>query len=262
MQFLVLSIFPEMFSSFWEHSIVKRAIAAKKIDVSTRNIRDFASGKHRVTDDRPYGGGAGMVMKPEPMANALRASKKEFPEADTVLLTPQGRKFNQKMAETLAARQGLILVCGRYEGVDERILDGFVDFEVSLGDYVLTGGEPGAMVIIDAVTRLIPGVLGSADSTKTDSFAEGLLEHAQYTRPREFEGNPVPEVLFSGNHEEIARWRFESALIRTVLKRKDLLEKKALTPQELDVLKKWHREIEQIISSQSLRGTASPPGDQ
>lgn len=262
MQFLVLSIFPEMFSPFWGHGIVKRAIDQKKIEVSTLNIRDFATGKHRVTDDRPYGGGAGMVMKPEPLAGALREAKKTVPDADTVLLTPQGRTFSQQMAEKLVTRQGLILICGRYEGVDERILDGFVDFEVSLGDYVLTGGELGAMIIIDAVTRLIPGVLGSEDSSKSDSFSVGLLEHAQYTRPREFEGNPVPEVLFSGNHKEIADWRFETALIRTLLKRRDLLEKRALTPEELEAFKKWHREIGKIISNQSLYRTAPPPGDQ
>lgn len=262
MQFLVLSIFPEMFSSFWEYGIVKRAITQERIGVSTQNIRDFASGRHRVTDDRPYGGGAGMVMKPEPLAAALREAKKAIPAADTILLTPQGRTFNQKMAEKLVSLKGLILICGRYEGVDERILDDAVDFEVSLGDYVLTGGELGAMIIIDAVTRLIPGVLGGADSVNTDSFSDGLLKHAQYTRPREFEGNQVPELLVSGNHEEIATWRFETALIRTFLKRRDLLGNRTLTPEELDAFKKWHREIGNIISSQSLRGTAALPGDQ
>ncbi len=251
MQFSVLTIFPEMFPSFWEHGIVRRAIEQKKIQASARNIRDFASGKHRVTDDRPFGGGAGMVMKPEPLAGALREAKREIPFAETILLTPQGRIFNQKMAKQLASLQGLILICGRYEGVDERIFDDFVDFEVSLGDYVLTGGELGAMAIIDAVTRLIPGVLGGVDSAESDSFSDGLLEHAQYTRPREFEGKGVPEVLFSGNHKEIAKYRFETTFIRTFLKRKDLLENRNLKSEELDTLKKWHREIGKIISDQS-----------
>jgi tRNA (guanine37-N1)-methyltransferase len=262
MQFSVLTIFPEMFSSYWEHGIVKRAIAKRKIQASTRNIRDFASGKHRITDDRPYGGGSGMVMKPEPLARALREAKCEMPFAETILLTPQGRIFDQKMANQLASLQGLILICGRYEGVDERIFNNFVDFEVSLGDYILTGGELGAMAIIDAVTRLIPGVLGGVDSAKTDSFSDGLLKHAQYTRPREFEGEGVPEVLYSGNHKEIAKWRFETMLIRTFLKRKDLFENRKLKLEELDTLKKWHRDIGKIISGQSICGAAALSGDQ
>ena len=251
--FIALTIFPKMFNSFWSYGIIRKGIEQKKISVSTINIRDFAEGKHRVTDDRPYGGGCGMVMKPEPLTGAIRAARKKAPSAKTILLTPQGRVFNQNVARELASFEGLILVCGRYEGIDERICDNFIDYEISIGDYVLTGGEPAAMIIIDAVARLIPGMLGGKDSAENDSFSNGLLEYAQYTRPRIFEGFEVPEVLLSGNHKEIEKWRLEASLICTFLKRKDLLEKRSISKNEVKILEKWRRDIEKIIHAQSLR---------
>ena len=236
-----------MFSPFWGHGIIRKAIEEKKIAAATLNIRDFAEDKHQVTDDRPYGGGSGMVMKPEPLAAAIRAAERKAPSARKVLLSPQGCVFNQKTAHNLASLEELILVCGRYEGVDERISHDLIDDEISIGDYVLTGGELAAMVIIEAVTRQIPGALGGEDAAENDSFADGLLEHAQYTRPRIFEGNAVPDTLLSGHHEEIENWRLDSALLRTLMKRSDLLQKKDLSAKEIEILKKWYRRIEEII---------------
>ena len=247
MFFTVLTIFPEMFDSFWNHGIIRRAIEHKKIFASAVNIRNYAEDRHQATDDRPYGGGSGMVMKPEPLAAAIRDTCKTLTGAKTVLLTPQGRVFNQKMARQLATSDGLILVCGRYEGVDERICHDLIDYEISIGDYVLTGGEPAAMIIIDAVTRLIPGALGGEDAAEKDSFSDDLLEHAHYTRPGIFEGQEVPGVLLSGHHQEIEKWRLESSVMRTLLKRPDLLQKKDLNRQERDILKKWRCEIEKIL---------------
>ncbi|MGD2185088.1 MAG: tRNA (guanosine(37)-N1)-methyltransferase TrmD [Desulfobacterales bacterium] len=249
MDFVVLTIFPEMFASFWDHGIIRRAINQQKIFNSTLNIRDYAADKHHVTDDRPYGGGSGMVMKAEPLAGAIRAANRKAPSAKTILLTPQGRVFNQKLAHKLATFDGLILVCGRYEGVDERISHDLIDYEISVGDFVLTGGELAAMIIIDAVTRLIPGTLGGENAAEKDSFSDGLLEHGHYTRPQAFEGSQVPEVLLSGHHEEIENWRLESSLMRTLLKRADLLQKKSLDQKEIEILNKWCRQIEEIIKS-------------
>jgi tRNA (guanine37-N1)-methyltransferase len=203
-----------------------------------------------------------MVMKPEPLAAAIRAAQRKVPNARTVLLTPQGRPFSQRLARELATCDGLNLVCGRYEGVDERICGKFIDDEISIGDYVLTGGELAAMVVIDAVARLIPGVLGGADSAHKDSFSEDLLEHGHYTRPPEFEGEPVPEVLLSGNHEEIRKWRLQTSLVRTVLKRPDLLERRDYTAEEIAILKRWYRRVGNIIDAQSLRGADPSPGGQ
>ena len=253
MNFAALTIFPEMFDPFWEHGIIRRAIEQKLIWASAINIRNFAEDRHQVTDDRPYGGGSGMVMKPEPLAAAIRDASQTLPGAKTVLLTPQGRMFNQQMARELAACAGLILVCGRYEGVDERICHDLIDYEISIGDYVLTGGELAAMIIIDAVTRLIPGVLGGDDAAEKDSFSDGLLEHAHYTRPRVFEGREVPEVLLSGHHQEIERWRLASSLIRTLLKRPDLLKNRELRDEELEVLKNWGRQIGKILETQRTK---------
>jgi tRNA (guanine37-N1)-methyltransferase len=247
MIFLVLTIFPEMLDAFWAHGIIRRAIAHKKIFPSVVPIRDYAEDRHQMTDDRPYGGGSGMVMKPEPLAGAIRAAKKKAPSAKTILLTPQGRRFNQQRAQELAAGSALILVCGRYEGVDERVSDAFIDYEISIGDYVMTGGEMAAMVIIDAVTRLIPGTLGNADSAQKDSFSDDLLEHAHYTRPRNFEGSEIPDVLISGHHREIEQWRLESSVMRTLLKRPDLLQNRKLTDPEVAVLKKWYQVIKELI---------------
>ncbi len=262
MDFVVLTIFPDMCRPFWEHGIIRRAIEGGKISAEAVDIRDFAYDRHKTTDDRPYGGGCGMVMKPEPLAEAMRSVKGRHPEAKTVLLSPQGRAFDQEMAASFAREDGLVLVCGRYEGIDERFCQSYVDYEVSLGDFVLTGGELGAMMIVDAVTRLIPGVLGGEESAEKDSFADGLLEHAHYTRPPMFEGETVPELLLSGNHGEIEKWRQESALVRTFLKRRDLLWKKRLAPRELDLLKEWHRDLGNIIHAQTVCGTGSPSGDQ
>ena len=247
MVFKVLTIFPEMFDAFWNHGIIRRAIEHQKIFASAVNIRDFTADRHQVTDDRPYGGGSGMVMKPEPLAAAIRDACQKPAGAKTILLTPQGRVFNQKMARELAASAGLILVCGRYEGVDERICHDLIDYEVSIGDYVLTGGELAAMIVVDAVTRLIPGTLGGEGAAEKDSFSDDLLEHAHYTRPANFEGREVPEVLLSGHHQEIDKWRRESSVMRTLLKRPDLLQKKDINRQERDILIKWRREIEKIL---------------
>ncbi len=262
MIFNVLTIFPEMFAPFREHGIIKRAIDRNLVSVSTTNIRDFAKGKHRITDDRPYGGGSGMVVMPEPLAHAIRAVKKESPSSRTILLTPQGRRFTQKTAEDFASEEGLIFVCGRYEGVDERICHDFIDDEISIGDYVLTGGELASMIIMDAVVRLVPGALGNADSAARDSFSDNLLAHAQYTRPRSFEGEKVPDVLLSGHHQQIEEWRFEESLIRTFLKRQDLLKKRPLTEREIEILKKWCRNIEKIIYAQSACRFDALSGDE
>ena len=209
MKFIALTIFPELFASFRDHGIIRRAIERNLISLETVNIRDFATGKHRVVDDRPYGGGCGMVMKPEPLAAALRAARSRAPAATTVLLSPQGRRFDQAAARDLNALDSLVLLCGRYEGVDDRILQDFIDLEISIGDYVLTGGELPAMIVIEALSRLIPGALGGESSAENDSFSDGLLDCGHFTRPARFEGQAAPEVLLSGNHRQIDR-RYES----------------------------------------------------
>jgi tRNA (guanine37-N1)-methyltransferase len=247
MQILVLTIFPEMLDALWSHGMIRRAIAQKVVSASAVNIRDFTTDKHHVTDDRPYGGGSGMVMKPEPLAEAIRAAQKTAPGAQTILMTPQGRVFNQVIARELATLKGLILVCGRYEGVDDRLCAGLITDELSIGDYVLTGGEIAAMAVIDAVTRLIPGVLGGEDSAAKDSFSNGLLEHAQYTRPPMFEGVEVPPVLLSGHHRQIERWRLASSLLRTFVNRPDLLKERTLSQDEKDILRCWHRDLSELI---------------
>ncbi len=257
MFFTVLTIFPEMFDPFWNHGIVRRAIEQKKIVATTENIRDYTEDRHQVTDDRPYGGGSGMVMKPEPLATAIRNVARKQAGAKTVLLTPQGRIFSQTMARQLALSDGLILVCGRYEGVDERICHDLIDYEISIGNYVLTGGELPAMVVIDAVARQLPDVLGGEDAAEKDSFSDGLLEHAHYTRPEIYEGRRVPQVLLSGHHREIEKWRMESSLMRTLLKRPDLLQKKELNPEQREILIKWRQEIENILGSQGSGQTGS-----
>lgn len=262
MHFTVLTLFPELFEPFWRHGIIRRAIENRIISAEAVNVRDFAAGRHQVTDDRPYGGGCGMVMKPEPLALAIDKVRLRHPGSLTVLLSPQGRPFHQALASALTTEEGLILVCGRYEGIDERICLDRVDVEVSIGDYVLTGGEVAAMIVVDAVTRLLPGALGGEDSAADDSFSRAGLEHAQYTRPPMFQGEPVPEVLLSGDHARIARWRRESALIRTLLKRDDLLQQRRLDPEEVAVLQRWGKRIEAIIDAQALHGAGALPGDQ
>lgn len=262
MFFAALTIFPEMFEPFWKHGIVRRAIEDGKIRTAAIDVRDHAEGRHRVTDDRPFGGGSGMVMKPEPLSGAIQEARSRCPDALRILLSPQGRVFDQRVAEHLAREKGLILVCGRYEGVDERVADLQIDLELSTGDYVLTGGELAAMIVMDAVIRLVPGVLGGENAAEQDSFSDGLLEHAQYTRPRRFDGEAVPEVLISGDHGVIDRWRREAALIRTLLKRPDLLESRTLSKEEIRILKGWSKTIERILQAQDLSGAHSLSGHQ
>lgn len=218
----VLTLFPRMIEAPLEESILGKARAAGLVRVTVTDIRDFAEGKHRVTDDVPYGGGAGMVMKPEPLVAAIEKARERNPKARTILMSPQGRKLDQKLVHDLA--DDLILVCGRYEGVDERIME-WIDDEISLGDFVLTGGELAALAVVDAKARLVPGVLGNDQSVKSESFGgEGLLEGPQYTRPPDFRGRKVPEILLSGDHARIAAWRREQALQRTRERRPDLLK--------------------------------------
>jgi len=221
-QIKVLSIFPELFDAFLNGSLLGRAIAAGLLNVEVSDLRDFATDRHRTVDDVPYGGGGGMVMKAEPWLAAVRATAGE--RAHRVLLSPQGRRLDEAKVIALAEHQELVLLCGRYEGVDERVRESVVDEEVSIGDFVLSGGELGAMVIIEAVSRQIPGVVGLADSVENDSFRHGLLDFPHYTRPREVEGRAVPEILLSGDHGAVARWRREQALRATWEKRPDLLE--------------------------------------
>jgi len=246
-----------MFDALFNYSIFKRALAQNLITTQVYQIRDFARGKHHVTDDKPYGGGSGMVLKPEPLSRAIQCAKMENPSALTLLLTPQGRTFNQNMAWDLSKEKALILICGRYEGVDERIALNYSDLEISIGNFVLTGGETAAMVIMDAIARLIPGVLGADDAAVYDSFADGLLEHAQYTRPENFEGQTVPETLISGHHQNITKWRRESAIIRTILKRPELFNETQLSADDLAILKKWTTIIETIIQEQSAHRSTS-----
>jgi tRNA (guanine37-N1)-methyltransferase len=236
MRFDILTLFPNMFSSPFQESILAKAIQKGLIEIRMINIRDFAFDKHQIVDDAPYGGGQGMVMKVEPIARAIEWARASDPSAWTVYVTPQGRPFDQERARELSQRSHLILLCGRYEGVDERARELFVDEEISIGDYVLTGGELAAMVMMDAVSRLLPGVLGSEQSAQEDSFSNALLEYPQYTRPFEFRGRSVPEILLSGDHGAIARWRRREALRRTAVRRPDLLAKAKLTRVDEELL--------------------------
>ena len=247
MQILVLTLFPEMFDAFWSHGMMRKAVEQGSITAAALNIRDFAPGRHQVTDDRPYGGGSGMVMKPEPLAAAIRAARERAPAAPVILMAPQGRVFSQAAAREMAALPEIILVCGRYEGVDDRLSRDLITDELSIGDYVLTGGEVAAMAVIDAVTRLIPGVLGGADSAERDSFSNGLLEHPHYTRPPEFEGAEVPEVLLTGHHRNIERWRLAASLMRTFVNRPDLLRQRVLTDEEIDIMRSWQDDLSRLL---------------
>ncbi|HKZ86359.1 MAG TPA: tRNA (guanosine(37)-N1)-methyltransferase TrmD [Anaerolineae bacterium] len=261
MRFDIFTLFPSIFVSPLQESILKRAIEAGLLDVRVHNIRDYATDKHHVADDYPYGGGGGMVMKPEPIFAAVetvlevRSWKLEVgsgalqpPTSNLqsptpiILLTPQGRLFNQAIARELARYERIALICGRYEGVDERVREHLATDEISIGDYVLTGGELAALVIVDAVSRLLPGVLGDAGAAADDSHAEGLLEYPHYTRPPDFQGWKVPDVLLSGNHAEIARWRRRQSLLRTLRRRPELLARAALTEEE----RRW---LDQAVQS-------------
>lgn len=237
----ILTLFPEMFPGVLGSSILKRAEELGAVTYNVVNFRDYADNKHKTVDDYPYGGGAGMVLKPQPIFDAVDDIKKRSGETNPriILLCPQGRPYNQKMAEELAKEEHLIFICGHYEGYDERIRTYLATDEISIGDYVLTGGELAAMVVIDSVVRLLPGVLGNEESHRHDSFSTGLLEHPHYTRPADFRGMKVPDVLLSGNHRLIAEWREKEALKRTLERRPDLLEKIELTEQQ----KKWLKEL-------------------
>ena len=233
----IFTLFPRMFKEPFNSGIFQRAVANGLVEVNTYNIRDFTHDKHHVVDDYPYGGGAGMVMKPEPLFEAgeavrQQAAAEEDRELPVILLTPQGRPFTQAVAQELSQQPHIILICGHYEGVDERVHQHLATDEISIGDYVLSGGEPAAMVVIDAVVRLLPGVLGSEDSAKEDSHSNGLLEYPQYTRPALFKEWPVPEILLSGNHGEIARWRRRQSILRTLKRRPDLLSGAELSAEE------------------------------
>jgi len=232
--FDILTLFPKMFESPFGESILKRAIEQGLVTIAIHNIRDYAAGKHRVTDDAPYGGGGGMIMKPEPIVRAVESilESENAPQVPIILLSPQGRPFTQRVAWDLAEHPHILLICGRYEGVDERVRELLASDEISIGDYVLTGGEIPAMVIVDAVTRLIPGVLGDPVATSRDSHSDGLLEYPQYTRPPVFKGHAVPEILVSGNHAAVELWRRRQALRRTCERRPDLLDKAELTAQD------------------------------
>ncbi|MEN6510164.1 MAG: tRNA (guanosine(37)-N1)-methyltransferase TrmD [Smithella sp.] len=237
-RFDVLSVFPEMLHSPLDFSLLKKAREKGLIEVGLYDIREWAEDKHNMTDDAPYGGGCGMVMKVEPVERALKSLKRADVQPLVILMTPQGETFNQKIAVELAQQKHLILICGRYEGVDERIREHLTDREISIGDYILTGGELSALVVIDAVARLIPGVLGNAVSVQTESFSQGLLECPQYTRPAEYKGWRVPDVLVSGNHALIERWQRIEAIRRTWQRRPDLLEKSELTKEDRADLEK------------------------
>jgi tRNA (guanine37-N1)-methyltransferase len=232
----ILTLFPAMFEGPFRESIIRRAADEGLIDIRLHDIRDYATDRHRTADDYPYGGGAGMVMKVEPLAACIEAVRTERRDARVILTTPRGKPFEQAKAGELAGKEALLIICGHYEGVDERVRELFVDEEISLGDFILTGGELAAMVIVDAVTRLIPGALGSDESAAFDSFADGLLEYPHYTRPADFRGFRVPEVLLSGNHREIARWRRMEALRRTMAVRPDLLETARLSEKDKEFL--------------------------
>ncbi len=241
MIFDVLTLFPAMFATPMDESILGRAIRSQLMDLNIHNLRDWAEGKHLQVDDSPYGGGDGMVMKPEPVGRALDTLREAAPNSRVLLMTPQGQPFDQGHAKRLAHEEGLIFLCGRYAGFDERIRQSMVDEEFSLGDFVLTGGELPAMVMIDAISRHLPGVLGNTTSAETDSFADGLLEFPQYTRPADYQGMKVPDVLLSGDHGKIACWRREQQLIRTLQRRPDLLETAELSEQDIEVIEQLRK---------------------
>ena len=231
LRFDIITIFPEFFRETFDYGIVRRARAAGLVETSAHDLRHWTRDKHRQVDDRPFGGGDGMILKPEPIFEAVEeltngeAGSGSYPQGvRVVLLSPQGRSFTQQVAEELAACEQIVLICGRYEGVDERVVEALVTDEISIGDYVLSGGEPAALVVVDAVTRLVPGALGSETSAVHESFSEGLLDYPHYTRPVDFRGMKVPEILLSGHHGEIARWRAHRALEKTRRNRPDLLE--------------------------------------
>jgi tRNA (guanine37-N1)-methyltransferase len=243
MQIALVSLFPEMFAAVSAFGITGRAVSEGAVTLSYSNPRDYTEDRHRTVDDRPYGGGPGMLMKIDPLRQAIAAAREQVGEsAKVIYLSPQGQRFDHGRAVAMAKEQALILVAGRYEGVDERLIEAEVDEELSIGDYVLSGGELAAMVVIDAVTRQLPGVLGHELSAQEDSHVDGLLDCPHYTRPEDYRGKRVPEVLLSGNHQEIRRWRLKQALGRTYERRPDLLQGRAMTPEEEELLAEYLRE--------------------
>ena len=245
MHIAMVSLFPEMFAAVTAHGVTGRAVEQGLVNVSLINPRDFTDDKHRTVDDRPYGGGPGMLMKIDPLQRAIGKAKESVgSDARVLYLSPQGKPLNHDKVVELAGEQALVLLAGRYEGIDERLVASSVDEEVSIGDYVLSGGELPAMVLIDAITRQLPGVLGHERSAEEDSFADGLLDCPHYTRPEEFDGQRVPDVLLSGDHERIRRWRLQQALGRTLERRPELLQGRELSPEEQELLAAYRRERE------------------
>ncbi len=243
MRFDIITIFPRLFDSVLSAGVLGKALEKGLVEVSVHDLRDFTEDRHRQVDDRPFGGKPGMVLKPEPIFAAVEKVREDT-NVSVCLLSPQGRRFDFRVAEELARMSQIILICGRYEGVDERVNRYLATDEISIGDYVLSGGEPAALVIIDAVSRLIPNVIGKTESVKHESFFEGLYDYPQYTRPRDFRGMQVPEVLFSGDHEKIARWRRKKSFEKTTQFRMDLLEERNLSPADLKMLDEIHRKKE------------------
>ncbi len=241
MRFDIITIFPEMLQGIFSGGIIKKALDKGLLEVTVHNLRDFANDRHRQVDDRPYGGCEGMVLKPEPLFRAVEKVRAGG-DAPVYLLSPQGKTFDYRTAEDLARRPQVVLVCGRYEGVDERVVESLVTAEISIGDFVLSGGEPAAIVVVDAVSRLVPGVVGKTESVRNESFFGGLLDFPQFTRPREFRGMKVPQVLFSGDHKKIRSWRRRKALEKTWLLRPDLLERQELSPEDREVLDEIKKE--------------------
>ena len=242
MRFDIFTLLPDTFAPYLQASILQKASERGLLEFQVHNIRDYSHDRHHTTDDTPYGGGGGMVMKPEPVFEAVESAVGNPPTCPVILMTPQGRVFNQKMALELSAHPQIALLCGRYEGIDERIREHLVTDEISIGDYVLTGGELPALIVIDAIARLLPGVLGDPDGAMDDSHATGLLEYPHYTRPPEFRGWGIPETLLSGDHARIEKWRREQSLLRTLHKRPDLLENAPLTKADQKFLDEHRRE--------------------
>jgi len=245
MRFDIITIFPEIFSSVFDFGIVRRAVEAKLIEIVIHDLRDFTHDRHRQVDDRPFGGGAGMVMKPEPLFRAVEAITSDSPDASVALLSPQGRLFDQELAREYSLKPRVVLICGRYEGVDERVVEHLITDEVSIGDVVLSGGEIPAMIVVDAVTRVIPGALGCEQSAERESFVGGLLDFPQYTRPAEYLGMKVPEVLLSGNHAEIERWRWRKSIEQTLRRRPDLIEAHQVSAEQRLEMEKILTDIEE-----------------
>ncbi|MFW6131967.1 MAG: tRNA (guanosine(37)-N1)-methyltransferase TrmD [Candidatus Aminicenantaceae bacterium] len=241
MRFDIITIFPDIFGSFFSRGVINKALEKGLLEIRIHDLRDFTNDKHRQVDDRPFGGGPGMVLKVEPVFNAVKEIKQKE-TSPVYLLSPQGKKFDFSFAGKMAQREQIVLICGRYEGVDERVRKNIITDEISIGDYILTGGEIAAIVLIDAVSRFVSQVVGKSESVQCDSFYNGLLDFPHYTRPRDFKGMKVPDVLFSGNHEQIKYWRQKKSLEKTMNMRPDLLEKKEITPEEKKILKEIKKE--------------------